>query len=624
MGACRRPDTRKIELARRRAGGIRIREGARILKPPCDPHIRDNRPGPGIKASSPATRRRLADLPAAADHQRAMPLRAPGRIWRFLLADLLRLGFMASSLLVVVISFAFSVRFLAEGVIDLPGAVRFSVFGLVPMLQYTLPFACGFAATLTYHRFASDREATAAAAGGISHRAVLVPALAIGVLLGGTVGFLSHQVIPRFLRMMEEVVTRDLPGMLERSIARGESVRLGNIELYARQILRAGRDPSIGAFERLRLNEVLAATLDARGRVQGYIIADEVSVWLFQEEVEGQPFTAAQFQFKGATGEGIGDSIRGGAFATHRMRIPSTFVDDPKYLTWSELAALRERPENINRIDAFRRGLVHRMEESVQAEAAADAIAESGRCVFLRAGGERVIVQATEMAAEDGGWALRAGDAGVRIERHLPSGGVRRLRAATARLEPDRPAAEEAPGVRSTLRLRLAGAGEDDGDDSARGGDESITISGLMPMSGAPDDLAGLTVADLLARAAELIGRRGAEAGAGVREAAALLARKSDSLQREVTSKQHERAGYAVACFLTLVAGAVTALRRGDSMPLPVYLWSFFPALGSVITISAGQGLTHQAGLPGLLLLWGGVAGLSAVVAREYALLVRH
>jgi hypothetical protein len=55
-----------------------------------------------------------------------------------------------------------------------------------------------------------------------------------------------------------------------------------------------------------------------------------------------------------------------------------------------------------------------------------------------------------------------------------------------------------------------------------------------------------------------------------------------------------------------------------------VYLWSFFPALASVITISAGQGLTHQAGPPGLLLLWGGVAALALVVWREYRLLVRH
>ncbi|MBL8965247.1 MAG: LptF/LptG family permease, partial [Phycisphaerae bacterium] len=153
-----------------------------------------------------------------------MPLQAPVRVWRFLLADLVRLGVLAGASLVVVISFAFSVRFLAEGRIDLPGALRLSVLAMVPMLQYALPFACGFAATLAYHRFASDNEATACSAGGISHRAVLVPAAVVGLVLAVAVAVLAHQVIPRFLRKMEEIVTRDLTGLITLSIRRGESV----------------------------------------------------------------------------------------------------------------------------------------------------------------------------------------------------------------------------------------------------------------------------------------------------------------------------------------------------------------------------------------------------------------
>ena len=138
------------------------------------------------------------------------------------------------------------------------------------------------------------------------------------------------------------------------------------------------------------------------------------------------------------------------------------------------------------------------------------------------------------------------------------------------------------------------------------------------------EGLLARSVHELLELATRESGRLGADAGAPSREAAAILRAKEADVQREVTSKQHERAGYAVACFLTLVAGAVTALRRREALPLPVYLWSFFPALASVITISAGQGLAHNAGWPGLILLWGGVAALAMILAREYARLVRH
>lgn len=554
-----------------------------------------------------------------------MPLRAPVRIWRFLLADLARLGFLAGVSLVVVISFAFSVRFLAEGRIDLPGALRLTTLAMVPMLQYALPFACGFAATLAYHRFAADNEATAASAGGVSHRSVLVPAAVVGLVLALAVAMLAHQVIPRFLRRMEEIVTRDLTGLITLSVRRGESVRLGNIELHAKDVLQAGPDPSVGAFERLRLTEVLAATLDRDGRVQGYISADEVSVWLYQDEDAGQSFTDAQFLFKGASGEGTGDTVRSGSFASQRIRIPSNFTDDPKYLTFSELRALRTHPENLNKVDILRRRLAMRLSEASGAESASARLSERGDCVLDRAGGERVTLRGAALAAtEDGRWIIEPRDGEpVRIDRAMRSGPTIRLVAERAWLEPDVDEAG-APRSRPTFRLVMESArhAEDDGASVENAGRQ--TLAGLAFEMDSMDLFLAKPVSELLELAAAEGGRRGAEAGTPAREAATLLRNKTLDVQREVTSKQHERAAYAVACFLTLLAGAVTALRRREALPLPVYLWSFFPALASVITISAGQGLTHKEGWPGLMLLWGGVAGLALVLMREYARLVRH
>ena len=68
--------------------------------------------------------------------------------------------------------------------------------------------------------------------------------------------------------------------------------------------------------------------------------------------------------------------------------------------------------------------------------------------------------------------------------------------------------------------------------------------------------------------------------------------------------------------------------RRGtrlrDALPLTVYLWAFFPALGTILAISGGQQLTHDNGPLGLLLLCAGVIALGGFAALEFVRLSRH
>jgi lipopolysaccharide export LptBFGC system permease protein LptF len=102
------------------------------------------------------------------------------------------------------------------------------------------------------------------------------------------------------------------------------------------------------------------------------------------------------------------------------------------------------------------------------------------------------------------------------------------------------------------------------------------------------------------------------------------LRNRIDDLMREILSKRHERVAMSVACLVMVVLGAVMALRLRDSLPLTIYLWAFFPALGAVLTVSAGQQLTHDHGVPGLFLLWGGIAALGAYTLVELSRLSRH
>jgi hypothetical protein len=55
-----------------------------------------------------------------------------------------------------------------------------------------------------------------------------------------------------------------------------------------------------------------------------------------------------------------------------------------------------------------------------------------------------------------------------------------------------------------------------------------------------------------------------------------------------------------------------------------VYLWTFFPAIASMVTISGGQQVTSAQGAPGLILMWSGVAGLGLYSLIVFRILAKH
>jgi len=76
-----------------------------------------------------------------------------------------------------------------------------------------------------------------------------------------------------------------------------------------------------------------------------------------------------------------------------------------------------------------------------------------------------------------------------------------------------------------------------------------------------------------------------------------------------------------------VLCGAVTAIRlgmTGAGTPLSVYLWSFFPALGAIVSIASGQQLVHDEGPIGLLALWGGVVTLAVYTFIVYRNVQKH
>ena len=238
------------------------------------------------------------------------------------------------------------------------------------------------------------------------------------------------------------------------------------------------------------------------------------------------------------------------------------------------------------------------------------------------ADGTTVRVLGRQIEPVDGAWGVAPlSETGVvEIEVASPSGRTDRLRAERASIAMQTPADEDplanrsaGNGSRFRLKLdgvRVLGSGTQAGTELA-----TTTYEDLVPGDDPMIDLMDLRSAELLERAGPYAD---ADPDSYIATMSRQLEREIGFLKREVLSKQHERLAMSAQCLVMVVLGAVMALKLSHATPLVVYLWSFFPAILSVMMLESGQQLTHDQGLIGLPLLWGAIAGLGVLAFVAY------
>lgn len=562
--------------------------------------------------------------------------RTSATLWRLILTELIRLLVFTSAALVGIIAFAAAIKPLADGQIR-PGDAL-SVMGLfaVPMLQFALPFAAGFSATLTYHRLAADNEASAAMASGISHRALLAPAAVTGVLVGVVLLALSGSLIPAFLRSAEHIITRDaIAAFLTPLKDRGQAIQVGRMSILAADVDELTPMPERGELRCFRLHDVFAAETDPGNPLRSmYLSADLVDCAVLAIEApDGSDAQAVQFRFANADGLMPRGRISGETISLRPIRIPGNiFDDDPKFLGFGELLEAARRPRMLNVVDSRCRRLIAEMAEHLAAAELQASLERLGEVTLARPGDQAYTthtspdtytIAAARVTRAGGTLTLEPITDAIRIRASL-AGGVKRsqqARGATLTVH----AADEQTGE-PTGRLRITavfegittlGAGPVDAQRAEQ------VVAGLAPPT---DHLAALgpASAESLVSDARLLAGDPAADTDRLNQLANIVESRVERLRREIRAKLHERFAFATASTLMVLTGAVMALRLRDSLPLPVYLWSFCPALFAVITISAGQSMTHARGPAGLALLWGGVAALGVFTLVQYRRLARR
>ena len=151
-------------------------------------------------------------------------------------------------------------------------------------------------------------------------------------------------------------------------------------------------------------------------------------------------------------------------------------------------------------------------------------------------------------------------------------------------------------------------------DDSASGRRRDQQITGVLAPSDQTASLRSLGFDELL----DQTGYGGEGVPPALAEVQRAELRSNGHMQRESVSKAHMRVAMSAACFVMLLVGATVAIRLRDALPLTVYLWAFFPALGAVLIISTSEQWAQDSLLPGLLVMWAAVLGLLAYAYATY------
>ena len=601
-----------------------------------------------------------------------MQLRISGTYWRFILIELLKLLGLTACIIVTVGAFALALKPFADGKIGAIDALYFMMYASVPMLQYALPFAAGFAATLTYHRLAQDNELTACYAGGISHRAILVPSIALGLLCSISLFLLADQAIPRLLLKTQELITRDASRIISAAVERREALTLpdskgGRKALFAEQFTRPQGPPPAPAYDYFILTGVLAVELDAKGQVLKEASAKRADVWLYRQTEETDTgavrgITTVVMKLSDTVGSITSKGTFDLASATQVFKIPDQLIDNPKFLSWSQMEDVRARPELMQELDRRRRELAAAVAERQIIDLLDADLREDGQAILKDSVGKVVTIRsAGTLPPDSGGYPLKpsrrntgrrdasgadgtgdpdtANAAYVEIATTLADGSIRLQLAKSAEISRTKVASDTG---QSTLDIRLKGvsttgpmpagpvvngqaAESEPGNDDVAGELSEYTLTSLVPANDPLPELLKLSIAELLAQPQVQLAAAGGSITKGpLKNARDSLARETASTLRELTSKQHERLAASIACLVTIVAGAIMAIRLKDSLPLPVYLWSFLPALGALFSIAGGQSVTYRSGNAGLLLLYGGIALLLAWTLLQYRKLAAH
>ncbi|MFM7798946.1 MAG: LptF/LptG family permease [Planctomycetota bacterium] len=557
-----------------------------------------------------------------AEERRPRLTGTPWTLWTYVIWELLRVFAVTAGVIVTVIAFGAAAKPLADNSIGAEVVLKYVTLAMVPMLQFAMPFAAGFAATLVMHRFASDNEVVAMSACGMSHRRIMAPVAILGGGLCIVMFMLVAFVIPNFWTRMKELATSDATQVLVAAVGRGEAVTADRLMIYADSAREVDPPAGSGARRRLLLSGVAAIELTAAGSSS---VATEFTAEDAAVDIHDTPRgMVAKVALMNATVIRPGE----GALVTVPVAEPeaasvySGFEKGPKFLTIPGILELRRDVDRSLNVQQAKRPVASALGE-LDLWRCIERMAPSGTLAFTEPGTARG-VRIEGVAVSAGQLSPAPGRDSFRL---VETAGGRPVRTATARAATLRAVSEAGFEPRFALAAPAATAAKDLA--SGLPGRWSPRLDDLLPEGCAPTDWMRAPSAEVLEASRAFPEADGAgplaQASRGLSRARALLELNRADVVWESDSHIANRFAQSVSIALVLLLGGCLAVAMRQAMPLTVYILAFLPAVANIFMVSGGQlmmsdGLT----LAGSAVMWGGNAVLLAAVLATWARLRRN
>jgi hypothetical protein len=535
----------------------------------------------------------LASWPSVGDHGRM-----PGLLTRYMAGELLKTILLTATILVAVIAFGTAIKPLSRNLLGGADILQYVIFAMVPMMEYALPFAAGFGATLVMHRLAGDNEILAMNSCGLSPLRIFRPIFILAAVLLLVMLALVEFLVPVFWSRMETLLAHDVTRLLASSVERGEAFTLGDTRIYADEVLVQETPEGSQADTRLVLVGVAALQVDEQGRPETEFTAEYATMDLYR--LEGRSILKLVLGEATVFRSGDGSLVRVPTAEPRAIELGRGFKLGVKMLTLPEMfevqAAPEEYPNLRPNVDAIRNLLVREASLRHLAEAL-----DAGRRVEFDDAGRSVtwrIISAESVSQKNGAFTLEA----PVIEKSGGASDRHRVRASSLVLT------EDWRDGRMVFDLELSGLSPiDDGPGSnVRWPAE---IQGLtLPVSvAAPERPETPTEILAAARAIDSTTTRFPALG---KQIVLAIERFDTAAQRvlwDIDGRMQQRMAQACTGPLLLLLGAILAIRLRGSPPLTVYAIAFVPAILDIVLISGGEQSLRRGPTPaGYLLIWSG------------------
>ena len=563
------------------------------------------------------------DLPAESAPSGELRLTGmPWTMWRHVAWELLRVFAVTTSVIVTVIAFGAAAKPLADNTIGANTIFKYVTLAMVPMLQFAMPFAAGFASTLVMHRFATDNEVTAMSACGMGYRKIFAPVAILGGTLCVVMLVLVAFVVPHFWTRMKELATADATQVLIAAVSRGEAVVADKMMIYADAAREVDPPAELGIKRRLLLTGVAAIELDQAG---GSTIATEFTAEDAAVDIHETPRgMVAKISLMNATVVRPSE----GAIVTVPLAEPeasslySGFERGPKFLAVQEILDLRGDVDQSETVVVAKRPLSAVLGE-LELWRCIEPTVANGIIEMTEPGSERMF-RITQVAVKNGQLLPANGHDDFLLFELSKGKQIRSAHASAGSLR----AVSEA-GFEPRFVLIIPGSTQAKDLVTGLPGRWAPRIDDLLPVGCSPKDWSSLPSSEVLRAAREFPTTLTIAPLAAMRaqlpQQIARLQLKRDDVVWECDSHIANRFAQSASIVLVLLLGAAMAVALKRAMPLTVYLLAFIPAVTNIFMVSGGQLLMSNGSMfVGSALMWGGNLLLLSVLYVTWRRIVRN